>query len=101
KERSWTPNSRQMQQIEDRMFSNLRNPVLYAVSFSRTKRRSRLDAGARWGQAINIYYRHTPFAAGGTNAAATHTHFALHSAIFLPGLSRHHALALQFNWQEG
>ncbi|MCU4177187.1 TolB family protein [Carboxylicivirga sp. N1Y90] len=54
---------------------------------------SQRDISSRWGQVVELSYRHTPF--GGMNFGSI---IGLHTRIYFPGIGRHHALKIDNDW---
>ncbi len=64
---------------------------LFAYNLLRTTQR---DVAPRWGQVIELNYRHTPF--GGWNYGGI---FGVHTRLYFPGIKRHHAIRIDNDWQ--
>ncbi len=65
---------------------------LFAYNQQRTVAR---DIRTRWGQVLDVSYRHTPFAGGDMGEV-----FATRLALFFPGLLPHHSLRLIGSYQK-
>ncbi|WP_162556001.1 WD40 repeat domain-containing protein [Reichenbachiella versicolor] len=70
------------------------NVLSTSASYSRIKRRSKLDVQSRWGQTIAVHARLTPY--GGDYHS---TLWAAESNLYLPGVFKHHALSLKGGYQ--
>lgn len=69
--------------------------MTYGFSFSRQLRQSKRDVGPRWGQAVSVTYRTTPF--GG---ALTSEQWSVQANAFFPGLGKHHSLGFRGGYQQ-
>ncbi len=65
---------------------------LFAYNLLRTTQR---DVATRWGQVIELNYRHTPFA--GWNYGSI---LGVHTRLYFPGIGRHHAIRIDNGWQK-
>lgn len=74
------------------------NGLLYTlngtISWSRFRKRNRLDVQSRWGQSLSLFARATPY--GGDYKS---TLFAAETRFNLPGFFRHHGIRLQQSYQ--
>jgi hypothetical protein len=66
----------------------------YRLFTYRQQRTVARDIRTRWGQVLDISYRHTPFGGGDMGNV-----FATRLALFFPGLLRHHSLRLIGSFQ--
>ncbi|MEI6122198.1 MAG: hypothetical protein WCQ95_01080 [Bacteroidota bacterium] len=53
------------------------------------------DINSRWGQMLDINYRHTPF--GGANLGNI---FSAEALLYFPGIGKHHSLNAYVGWQQ-
>jgi hypothetical protein len=67
----------------------------YNLSFQNIRRGTSRDVGTRFGQALNLFYRHSPW---GTYDNGHIIGFL--SRLYLPGAGRHHALSLSNDFQQ-
>ncbi|MGQ1891240.1 hypothetical protein ACT29H_12440 [Thermophagus sp. OGC60D27] len=67
----------------------------YSIYFHNKLRGSTRDVNTRWGQAVSILYRHTPW--GNFKAGKN---YGISSRLYLPGILKHHALVLDNQWQK-
>ncbi|MBR8535371.1 hypothetical protein KDU71_07350 [Carboxylicivirga sediminis] len=65
---------------------------LFAYNLLRTTQR---DVATRWGQVIELNYRHTPM--DGWNYGSI---LGLHTRLYFPGIGRHHAIRIDNGWQK-
>ena len=70
-------------------------PLNYQLYFGRNKRRSQMDLVPKWGQNLNVIYRHTPFQSNPSGRL-----LAFKSNFYFPGLVANHGLQARFSWQE-
>ncbi|QBR12010.1 TolB family protein [Sphingobacterium sp. CZ-2] len=87
----------------DLSMDNLRNfryeiafPLNYQVYLNRNWRRSQMDLIPKWGQNINIIYRHVPFTSGMTGNI-----WVLKSNFYFPGFFRNHGFQARLSYQNG
>ncbi len=71
------------------------NALTYGFSYSHLLRQSKRDVAPRWGQAISVNYRTTPF--GGKLTAEQ---IGIQGNLFFPGLMKHHSLRLRGGYQQ-
>ena len=64
---------------------------LFAYNLHRASLR---DVSSRFGQVIDMSYRHTPF-----NGWDYGSIFGVHTRLYFPGIGRHHALRVDNDWQ--
>ena len=69
-------------------------PLNYQVYFNRNQRRSQMDLIPKWGQNINILYRHVPF-----EKALEGTLFAIRTNFYFPGFFRNHGFQARLSYQ--
>ena len=67
----------------------------YNLSFQNIRRGTSRDVGTRFGQAVNLFYRHSPW---GTYENGSIIGFL--SRLYLPGAGRHHAVSLSNDFQK-
>lgn len=67
----------------------------YGVSYARSLKQSQRDVAPRWGQAISMILRNTPF--GGTLAG---WQFGTTVSLYVPGLLKHQSLRLRGAYQQ-
>ena len=76
-------------------FAGSLNAMTYGFSYSRQLRQSKRDVGPRWGQAISVSYRTTPFG-GRLNGEQ----LGVQTNLFFPGLGKHHSLRFRGGYQQ-
>ena len=76
-------------------FAGSLNALTYGFSYSRQLRQSKRDVGPRWGQAISVSYRTTPFG-GQLNGEQ----LGVQTNLFFPGLGKHHSLRFRGGYQQ-
>lgn len=81
-------------QLQEQFIDNIRFPMNYQAYFNHNVRQSALDLAPRWGQNLNINYRHFPF-----DGHLSGEHFSLRTAFYFPGLWTNHSLLARFNYQ--
>ncbi len=69
--------------------------VNYSFYFHNKQRGTSRDVDTKWGQTLNIIYKHTP--AGNYNSGEA---FGVISRLYLPGIGKHHALTISGSWQK-
>lgn len=69
-------------------------PINYQVYFGRNRRRSQMDLLPRWGQNVQLIYRHMPLRTGPQGDI-----LAIRTNFYFPGLVRNHGLRARFSWQ--
>src|SRR5690606_18851876 len=80
--------------LQEQFIDNIRFPMNYQAYFNHNVRQSALDLAPRWGQNLNINYRHFPF-----DGHLSGEHFSLRTAFYFPGLWTNHSLLARFNYQ--
>jgi len=76
-------------------FAGSLSALTYGFSFSQVIRQSKRDVAPRWGQALSVSYRTTPF--GGQLQA---NQLAAQGLLYVPGLGKHHSLRLRGGYQQ-
>ncbi|MEO9852206.1 MAG: hypothetical protein ABJH72_05230 [Reichenbachiella sp.] len=66
----------------------------YEASFQRLLKKSFLDLNSRWGQTLEVNYKHTPFV-GDYNGEQ----FSVESSLYFPGVFKHHSVRLKGAYQ--
>ncbi len=69
--------------------------LTYGFSYTRLQLQSKRDLAPRWGQALSVTYRNTPF--GGSLKAEQ---WGAQANLFFPGLVKHHSLRLRGGYQQ-
>jgi len=64
---------------------------LFAYNLHRAAMR---DVSSRFGQVIELSYRHTPFSGRDYGSI-----FGIHSRLYFPGIGRHHSIRIDNDWQ--
>jgi hypothetical protein len=67
----------------------------YSLSFQNIRRGTSRDVGTRFGQAINLLYRHSPWGSYDNGDI-----FGIFSRLYLPGAARYHSLAISNDFQK-
>lgn len=70
-------------------------PVSYGLLLYNISNRSERDITSRWGQLLELNYRHTPI--GGIDLGEI---LAVHSRLYIPGILRHHSIRIDNDWQQ-
>lgn len=70
-------------------------PVKYSLFMYNIHSRSERDVTSRWGQVLELDYRHTPL--GGLSFGSI---FGIHTRLYFPGLIKHHSLRIDNDWQK-
>jgi len=65
---------------------------LYGYNIMKTSQR---DINPRWGQVLNVNYKHTPF-----NGANLGNIWSVESILYFPGIGKHHSLNAYIGWQQ-
>nr|WP_321410942.1 hypothetical protein [uncultured Carboxylicivirga sp.] len=65
------------------------NPINYGLYAYNIHNRSQRDVTSRWGQLIELRYRHTPFAGNDLGSI-----FGVHTRLYFPGLIKHHSIRI-------
>jgi len=71
------------------------NPINYGLYAYNIHRRSERDVTSRWGQLIELKYRHTPFAGSDLGSI-----FGVHTRLYFPGLMKHHSVRIDNDYQK-
>ncbi len=71
------------------------NSMDYGILVYRYIKQSGKDIYPRWGQSVNLGFRHTPFGDNDYGSIAS-----VSTRFYFPGLMLHHGLRLDLNWQE-
>jgi hypothetical protein len=75
-------------------FQNLKFPIHYEFSASRTSRRSARDLAPKWAQNFSMRYRHFPFENMPKGDLLT-----FNSSLYFPGLAQNHSFQASYNFQ--
>ena len=67
----------------------------YELFFYNIRKRSQRDVTTRWGQVVELTYRHSPF--GSVNFGSL---TGLSSTLYFPGLLKYHSIRIINNWQK-
>ncbi|MDD4213355.1 MAG: hypothetical protein PHR81_00940 [Bacteroidales bacterium] len=78
----------------DYAFSGEYEPLEYRVYAYHIIKTSLKDISPRWGQLLELSYKHTPF---NKNISGALT--AIQTVFFFPGIGRHHSISLYGGWQ--
>ncbi len=70
-------------------------PLDYSLFMYNIRKRSYRDITARWGQVLQVIYRHTPY---GTHDFGSLT--GIHSSVYFPGIWRHHSIKIDNDWHK-
>ncbi len=70
-------------------------PLDYSLFMYNIRKRSHRDITTRWGQILQVIYRHTPY---GTHDFGSLT--GLHSILYFPGIWKHHSIRIDNDWQK-
>ncbi len=70
-------------------------PLNYQVYFNRNRRRSQMDLIPKWGQNINVLYRHVPF-----ENTLEGSLFAIRTNFYFPGFFRNHGFQARLSYQK-
>ncbi|MFW6351414.1 MAG: hypothetical protein ACOC2E_03420, partial [Bacteroidota bacterium] len=84
--------------IDNQNFSFQDNEIYqqeYGVWAYYQMRTVKRDIYPRWGQILDIRYRHTPFFEEGNSSVA-----AIRNILYIPGIFPHHGIRLSASWQE-
>ena len=65
---------------------------IYAYNYIKSNNK---DMGPRWGQTLDLNFRHTPF--GDNNLGTIRS---LETMLYFPGFARHHSLRIYGGWQQ-
>ncbi|MGV8827001.1 MAG: TolB family protein [Breznakibacter sp.] len=88
----WVPKGETENLTVDRLnFADLQ----YGLFFSNIRRASSRDVGSRWGQSLQLRYRHTPW--GDNNLGSM---WGAMGRLYLPGLMRYHQIRLEGGFQQ-
>jgi hypothetical protein len=71
------------------------NAMTYSLTYQRLLKTSKRDVNPPWGQALNVYWRTTPF--GGKLRGEL---WSVQGNLFFPGLLKHHSLRLRGGYQQ-
>lgn len=70
-------------------------PINYGLFMYNIHNRSQRDVSSRWGQLIELSYRHTPI--GGIDLGSI---IGIHTRLYFPGLMQHHSIRLDNDWHK-
>ncbi len=81
--------------IEKHIPSTHAQPLNYGLMLYNIQNRSARDLSSKWGQVVELSYRHTPV--GGTNIGDI---LGLHTRLYFPGIGKHHSIRIDNDWQK-
>ena len=70
-------------------------PLNYQAYFNRNRRRSQMDLIPKWGQNINVIYRHVPF-----ESTLQGSLFAVRTNFYFPGFFANHGFQARLSYQK-
>jgi hypothetical protein len=79
-----------------RFVDQIRFPMNYVVYANRNWRRGALDLGPRFGQNLQMTYRHFPFPGQQTGSL-----FSMQALLYFPGWVDNHSTSVRFSYQRG
>jgi len=91
---SWINITDNTSPIEDKLTGTIHS-LGYSLFVYRYIKQSYKDIYPRWGQAITLTYRHSPFGDNDLGSIAS-----AESRFYFPGIGLHHGIRVDFNWQQ-
>nr|WP_321452428.1 hypothetical protein [uncultured Carboxylicivirga sp.] len=71
------------------------NPINYGLYAYNLQRRSERDVTTRWGQLVEMKYRHTPITGSDLGSI-----FGIHTRLYFPGFIKHHSIRIDNDYQK-
>ncbi len=71
------------------------NSFKYQLFLYNLRKRSYRDVATRWGQVLQIVYRHSPYGNYDFGSIA-----GVHSTVYFPGIFRHHSIRIDNDWHK-